>query len=382
MGQKLPSLQLDAVLLRARPQEKELTLRASASRPLMQTPLPPTWNLTGGTPRGHVPRMRFGGCHANWGVGLEQAGIPGPPKSAKVSAFLEKGAFLQLAAFLVSLAAFFSKSSSVQNRQQEIGGIRREIGGISRKQVSACRSVCCVSACFLSGGVFWAFRRKFLPPGPFGRKFCRRRVQVWPRQLEALNAEIGPGPIWHPRFGGLGLGTWANLWPLIGGVKTLRLCCPLVFHKGHGSPTTSRSKKGANDAFGIIRAEPASRAGPARDAHYWPQPPRCELSRAFQRRAKAAACVEGLRQDAPISWNPVSKTTAFARSCDHRHSAILSTFHVCPPKLPTPMPCAGELGPSAGRQLGVTSDSSHRAWARLARIARCGALTPARPTST
>ena len=48
-----------------------------------------------------------------------------------------------------------SKSSSVQKRQQEIGGSLRELGGISRKQVSACRSVCRVSALFvLAGGVF------------------------------------------------------------------------------------------------------------------------------------------------------------------------------------------------------------------------------------
>ena len=63
------------------------------------------------------------------------------------------------------------KFCAKERRQQEIGGIRREIGGMLRKQVLACRSVCCVSAfCLMFGGNFCRrinLRQKVLPPeGP------------------------------------------------------------------------------------------------------------------------------------------------------------------------------------------------------------------------
>ena len=100
-----------------------------------------------------------------------------------------------LAAFLVSLAAFFQSQVLCKNRQQEIGGIRREIGGISRKQVSACRSVCCVSAFFSRGRRFLgfsaeisaagAFRQKVLPPEGPGMGMVRVLVSMPPRPTSA-----------------------------------------------------------------------------------------------------------------------------------------------------------------------------------------------------
>ena len=96
----------------------------------------------------------------------------GVPKSAEVSACLEKGAFCCWRRVYLSWKQLFKIKFC----------LRREIGRISRKQVSACRSGCRVSAFFSREAFFFFFDfpRKFLPPGPFGRKCCRRRVQVYP----------------------------------------------------------------------------------------------------------------------------------------------------------------------------------------------------------
>ena len=59
-------------------------------------------------------------------------GIPGPPKSAEVSAFLEKGAVLLLAPFLVSLAAFFQNQvlcKTGSRKSAEFGGKSAEFRG-------------------------------------------------------------------------------------------------------------------------------------------------------------------------------------------------------------------------------------------------------------
>ena len=64
---------------------------------------------------------------------------------------------------------------------KQAAGNRRNSAGNRRNFAEAGFSM---SECLLRFGVvyrrrfFLAFRRKFLPPGPFGRKFCRRRVQV------------------------------------------------------------------------------------------------------------------------------------------------------------------------------------------------------------
>ena len=95
---------------------------------------------------------------------------PGAPKAAKVSAFLEKAAFLLLAAFLVSLAAFCCQNQVLcktgSRKLAEFGGKSAELGGKSAEsRGSSCQHV----------GVFVAFRRFFSRAALFvlfGGNFC------------------------------------------------------------------------------------------------------------------------------------------------------------------------------------------------------------------
>ena len=103
---------------------------------------------------------------------------PGAPKASKVSAFLEKAAFLLLAAFLVSLAAFCCQNHVLcktgSRKSAEFGGKSAEFGGKSAEsRGSSCQHVGVFVAFpfFLAGGVVCAFRRKFLPPAAGGSRY-------------------------------------------------------------------------------------------------------------------------------------------------------------------------------------------------------------------
>ena len=125
--------------------------------------------------------------------------IPGPPKSAEVSAFLEKGTFLLLAVFLVFLAEFFQHQvlckKKAAGHRRILAGHRRnsaEFRGSRFQHVGVFVGFRFLFFDFLfslAGGVLLDFRRKFLLLGPLGRKFFRRRVQVYlpPTAITSLN---------------------------------------------------------------------------------------------------------------------------------------------------------------------------------------------------
>ena len=102
--------------------------------------------------------------------------IPGPPKSAEVSAFLAKAAFLLFAAFFSFPGSVFFQNQVLckagSRKSAELGGTSAEFSGTSAefRGIVAFRLVFSARAAFLGflGGLFL--------PGPFGRKF--RRVQV------------------------------------------------------------------------------------------------------------------------------------------------------------------------------------------------------------
>ena len=91
--------------------------------------------------------------------------ISGPPKSATASAFLETGAFLLLAAFLIPWQLFVHRAFC---DKKQGAGDRRNSAEFGRSRLQNVGVLVAFRHLFLAGGVFFNCRQQFLPP--FGGK--------------------------------------------------------------------------------------------------------------------------------------------------------------------------------------------------------------------